>query len=139
MATDSNEERLRWHLEDMLSYAREALVHFGSKSIIELEADRKTQLAVIRCLEILGEAANRVSIEFQAGNPMIQWKQIISTRHRLVHGYDSINLEIVHTILTRDLPVLIPLLEALLPPNSKASAPGPHTSILAGIIGRKTI
>jgi uncharacterized protein with HEPN domain len=114
MGINPENDRIRWHLEDMLAYAREAIEIHGGKTVPELESDRKTQLAVIRCLEILGEAANRVPVSFQSGQPGIPWKEIISTRHRLVHGYDSIALEIVQAIVTRELPGLIPKLESLL-------------------------
>lgn len=52
--------------------------------------------------------------EVQAAFPGIPWKGIISTRHRLVHGYDSVSLDVVAAILERELPDLIPKLETIL-------------------------
>ena len=113
MASEGH-DRLRWHIEDMLAYAREAVRIFGGRDLKAIEEDRTSQLAVIRCLEILGEAANRIPAETRAGWQNIPWKEIISTRHRLVHGYDFISLEVVLAILEKDLPDLIPKLEAIL-------------------------
>ncbi len=94
-------------LVDMLIYAREAAALSGQTSLKDFEKDRVMQLAMQKLVEILGEAANRVSEETQQSHPEIQWPQIIGMRNRLVHGYDDVNLDILWKIVETDLPPLI--------------------------------
>ena len=70
------------------------------------ETDAKTQAAVVRELEIIGEAAKRLSAEFKVLIPAIPWKQVTGTRDRLIHDYISVDLDEVWNITNRDLPVL---------------------------------
>lgn len=70
------------------------------------EADEMFQVWVVRNLQIIGEAANRISEETQAKYPSIPWKKIIGMRHILVHGYFEIDLEIVWSVIQNDLPDL---------------------------------
>lgn len=98
-------------LVDMLIYAREAVAMAGQTSLKDLEKDRVMQLAMQKLVEIIGEAANRVSEEVQQGHPGIPWPQIIGMRNRLVHGYDDVNLDILWKIVETDLPPLIQQLE----------------------------
>jgi uncharacterized protein with HEPN domain len=72
------------------------------------------ELSLVRLMEIIGEAANRVSPDFQSRYSHIPWPQIISMRHRLIHGYDSVDLDILWTILTKDLPPLISDIECII-------------------------
>ena len=69
--------------------------------------------AVIRQLEILGEAARRVSDEFQNSHPDIPWRKIIGLRNELIHEYDTVDVELLWIIIMRDLPDLIIRLEKL--------------------------
>ena len=63
--------------------------------------------AVCRNLEIIGEAAGKLSIEFRAAHPEISWRQMISARNILIHNYDGIDPEIVWGIVERDIPSLL--------------------------------
>ena len=100
----------RVSLTDMLSHAREAADLLGDASRQKLERDRVLQLALTRLVEIVGEAANRVSQEAQQNYPQMPWPQIIGMRNRLVHGYDVIDYDLLWDTVTNDLP---PLIEAL--------------------------
>jgi len=80
----------------------------------DLESDELYSLAMARLLEILGEAASRVSKARQSRHTEIPWAQIVGLRNRLIHGYDTIDPDIVWKILTQDLPVLIESLERIL-------------------------
>jgi uncharacterized protein with HEPN domain len=71
-------------------------------------------LALVRLLEITGEAANRIPKEEQALHPQIPWPQIVSLRNRLIHGYDAVDLDIVWQIVTQDLPTLVLVLEEII-------------------------
>ncbi len=64
------------------------------------------QVWVVRNLQIIGEAASRISEETQMLYPQIPWKKVIGMRHILVHGYFEIDLEIVWSVIQNDLPDL---------------------------------
>jgi len=100
-------------LKQMLDYAREAVGLTAGKSRSDLDNDRFFDLALTRLLEIIGQAANRVPDELQAANPEIAWHQMISLRNRLIHGYDSIDFDILWAIVKTDLPELIVQLEKI--------------------------
>ena len=69
-------------------------------------ADRKTQSAVVRQLEIIGEAVKNLSATLTAGEPAVPWRQIAGTRDRLVHAYFSVDLDAVWAMVDQDLPTL---------------------------------
>ena len=71
-------------------------------------------LSLVRLLEIIGEAASRVSKEKQAQSPEIPWRQVIGMRNRLTHAYFDINLDFVWQTVTEDLVPLIAELERML-------------------------
>ena len=95
----------------MLDHAREALEHAGKRSKQELEKDRVRYLAIVHLVEIVGEAAGRLTPEEQSQYPGIPWREIVGTRNRLVHGYDQVDSEQLWMILKTDLPDLICRLE----------------------------
>ncbi len=68
-------------------------------------------LALVRLLEVIGEAARGISPEFREKHAKIPWKQMMGMRNRLIHGYYDINLDIVWETITKDLPPLIAQLE----------------------------
>ena len=72
------------------------------------------QDAVIRNIQIIGEAANRVSCEFIARHNVIPWRDIAGMRHRLIHGYFKVNLHIVWKVIEKDLPKLETQIQDLL-------------------------
>ena len=80
--------------------------YLGDVSREKFEADEVLQDAVIRQLEILGEAASRVTPEFQTSVPEIPWSKVIGTRHRLIHGYLSVDVEVVWHTATHHVPRL---------------------------------
>jgi uncharacterized protein with HEPN domain len=98
-------------LQQMLTYAQEAVDLCAGKSRADLDQDRLLELALTRLLEIIGEAANRVPAAEQADLTDIPWPQIIGLRNRLIHGYDAVDLDIVWQILQQDLPPLISTLQ----------------------------
>ncbi len=100
-------------LRHMLDHAREARDLVKGKRRSSLESDRLLALAVVRLLEVTGEAANRVSQETRTRNPSIPWSQIISLRNRLIHAYDTVDSDVVWQIVKRDIPVLITELERI--------------------------
>jgi uncharacterized protein with HEPN domain len=100
-------------LRHMLDSAKEAVELIKKKNRADLAAERVLSLALVRLLEVVGEAANRVTNATRLQYPNIPWSQIVSLRNRLIHGYDTINLDILWKILTDDLPPLIAQLERI--------------------------
>jgi len=101
-------------LRDMLNYAREAVALLGDASQEELARERIIQLALTRLVEIVGEAANRVSPETQQRYSEVPWALIIGMRNRLAHGYDVIDLDLLWYTVTVDLPPLIAVLNKIM-------------------------
>jgi uncharacterized protein with HEPN domain len=84
------------------------------KTRAQLDSDRQLNLALTRLLEIIGEAAGRTSQEERSRYPAIPWVQIIGLRNRLIHGYDSVDFDILWQVVTHDLPPLIVTVEEIL-------------------------
>ncbi len=105
-----HEDRVR--LRHMLDNAKEALALVQGKRRSDLDSNRLLGLGLVRLLEIVGEAANRITPETQSRYPSIPWRQIIGLRNRLIHGYDDVDMDLLWVILTDDLPDLIIQLES---------------------------
>jgi uncharacterized protein with HEPN domain len=95
----------------MLDYAVEAAALVEGKDRSDLDLDRMLNLALVRLLEIVGEAANRIPSDERSKYPGIQWTGIVGLRNRLIHGYDAVDFDILWEIVTVDLPPLITELE----------------------------
>ncbi|NEX16599.1 MAG: hypothetical protein C1943_08225 [Halochromatium sp.] len=108
----------RLSLRDMLAHAREAVELLGDGDRAFLARQRVLQLALTRLVEIIGEAANRVSHETRQNTSEIPWRAIIGMRNRLVHGYDVIDYERLWDTITQDLPPLISALEGAIKDDS---------------------
>jgi uncharacterized protein with HEPN domain len=74
-------------------------------------------LAIIKSIEIIGEAASKVTETFKTENSNIPWNDIINMRNRLIHAYFDVNLDIVWQTVKTDLPDLIKALEEIIPPE----------------------
>lgn len=110
------EERNTAYLWDMRLYGLRAMDLVRGLDYAAFLSDWQTRLAVERTVEIVGEAARRVSPEFQQAHPEIAWRDMIGQRNILAHDYGSIDPEEIWKSATESLPVLIPQLDALLPP-----------------------
>ncbi|WP_048151330.1 HepT-like ribonuclease domain-containing protein [Methanolacinia paynteri] len=80
----------------------------------EFLSDKIYQNAVIRSLEVIGEAAKQVSAEFRSTHPELPWREMAGTRDRLIHGYFSVNLEEVLDMMRKDIPDLYSQLREIL-------------------------
>ena len=101
-------------LRQMRDHAREASDLIVGRQRADLDRERVLSLALVQLMQILGEAANRVSEECRNQQPEIPWTQIVALRNRLIHGYDEIDFDILWQILTNDLPPLLQVLDRLL-------------------------
>jgi uncharacterized protein with HEPN domain len=101
-------------LQHMLDHAKEAAGLIAGKDKTALQRNRVLELALIRLVEIVGEASAKVSSETQAKYPSIPWPQVIGMRNRLIHGYDAVDLDVLWDTIEVDLPLLIAEIEKIL-------------------------
>ena len=104
----------RIRLRHMIDAAKEAISFAEGLTRADLDADRKTTLSIVKGVEMIGEAASKVSEECRDTFPHIPWPDIVAMRNRLVHVYFDINLDRVWETITDDLPELIAELEKAL-------------------------
>ena len=97
----------------MLDAAREVEEFVHGRTREDLDRDRLLVRGVTKSIEIIGEAAGRVSAGFRTDNPAIPWREAVSMRNRLVHGYFDIDLDILWKTATVEVPALARLLEQL--------------------------
>ena len=105
-------------LLDMRLAALEALAFVAGLDGAMFAGSRLHQNAVIRSLEVVGEAAGRVSSSFRARHPQIPWRDITGMRNRLIHGYGDVRIEMVWMAARDKLPELIAALQPLIPPEA---------------------
>ncbi len=102
------------YLQDIQEAIRRIRAYTAGMSYEEFLADEKTQDAVVRNLEVLGEAAKRLSQALKQQHPTLPWRAIAGARDRLIHDYSAVNLEIVWAIVQQDLPGLATQIEEIL-------------------------
>ena len=112
-------ERDMGSMQDMLTYAREAVEATRGRSRADLDEDRLLNLALQRLVEIIGEAAARVSRQTQSLYVQIPWREIIGMRNRLIHGYNVVDCDLLWDTIVNDLPPLIAELEKIVPPSAR--------------------
>lgn len=105
-----DEVRLR-HIRDA---ARDAIKFIQGRTRADLDRDEMLNLALVRLLEIIGEAANGISRELRAQHSTINWAGMTGMRNRLIHGYFDVNLDVVWETITTDLPPLLHGIELIL-------------------------
>ena len=107
-------------LRDMLDHARRAVGAVAEKERSDLESDYILAAALERFIEVVGEAASKVSLETRASAPQVPWREIVGMRNRLVHGYASVDHDIVWDVVSGDLAEMIEAIEVLLEAGSTA-------------------
>jgi uncharacterized protein with HEPN domain len=106
------EDRIR--LQHMVEAAQAAQQFMAGRDRAALDQDQMLLFAVVRALEIVGEAATRVSPETRAAMPDVPWQAIIGMRNRVVHAYFNIDRQVVWKTVSAELPQLLPALQAAL-------------------------
>jgi uncharacterized protein with HEPN domain len=110
-------------MRQMLDYARKARTIAEGRSRQDLDSDDMLQLALTRAIEVIGEAASRISEPTRELYHAIPWRNIVSMRNRLIHGYDTVDLELLWDTVTHDVPPLIEQLEAIIVSGSLRPSP----------------
>jgi uncharacterized protein with HEPN domain len=101
-------------LHHMLDAGKDALQFALGRGRNDLERDRMLALALIKALEIIGEAASKVSENFKSEYPEIPWLEITGMRNRMIHAYYDVNLDVVWQTIKSDLPDLLKSIEKIL-------------------------
>jgi len=107
-----SKDRIR--VQHILDEAGEAFKYTEGISFDEFVEDGKTVRAVIRSIEVIGEAASKISIEFRKEHPAVPWQKIIGMRNRLIHVYFDIDYNIIWQTVKENLPPLIEQLHSIL-------------------------
>jgi uncharacterized protein with HEPN domain len=107
-------DRDRAYLFDILESAQVAIAHVEENDKESFLADVKSQDAVIRRFEIIGEAARRISDSFRSNHPELPWAEMIGMRNLLIHEYDDVDLHVVWRTVVHELPDLVRKIEAIL-------------------------
>lgn len=107
-----NEDRVR--IRHMIEAAETVGEFIAARQRQDLESDRMLLFALVRAIEIIGEAASQVSQETRAAEGQIPWKAVIGMRNRLIHAYFEIDADILWVAATAEVPALLPQLQALL-------------------------
>ena len=110
------DERDAAYLLDMLEAAEEAHTYVRGKTLADYEADSMLRAAVERKIEIIGEAARKVSGRLKQEHPEVPWRRIIAQRNVIAHEYDVIRNEEIWDVAAVHIPVLIAALKPLVPP-----------------------
>ena len=103
------------YLLDMLLAARDAVGFASGLTFTQFEQSRLHQNAILKAIEIIGEAASRIGTETKHAHPDIPWQEITGMRNRLVHAYFEVNLKRVWDTVQSDLPRLIAHIEPFVP------------------------
>ncbi len=101
-------------LRDMIDYGQEAIALLGPMTVEQMVADRRTFLAVSRCVEIVGEAGWKLSDSLKQAHTTVPWPLIAGMRHRLVHDYGRVDSDVIHKVISQHLAPLIADLKAIL-------------------------
>ena len=102
------------YVDDIVDAMGKAEMFVVGLTYEQFEADWRTNFAVTRALEIIGEATKRLPTEFRQQHPDIPWKDMAGMRDRIIHGYDNVNLRIVWDVVKHDIPHLKPQLQQIL-------------------------
>jgi len=101
-------------VEDILDAMDKAEILVEGFTYEEFEADFRTNFAVIRALEIIGEASKRVPMDVRRQYPEIPWRGMAGMRDRIIHGYDTVDLQIVWDVVQQDIPEIKPQVQRIL-------------------------
>jgi len=101
------------YIGHMIDNANKAISFIAGLNRSDFDQDEQLRLAVTHLLQIVGEAARRVSVEFREAHPEIPWKAIVGMRSKVVHDYFSVDDDVIWDTIKNDLPDLVKELEQL--------------------------
>lgn len=101
----------------MLDMGRIGLKISNGKARAAYDQDETLQLALTHIIQVIGEAALHVSIDFREKYPQVPWHEIIGMRHRIVHDYLNVDEDIIWEVIQQDIQSLVDVLEEIIPPG----------------------
>ena len=101
-------------IRHMIDAAEAAMSFIGGRQRAALDTDKMLSFALVRAVEIIGEAAGKVSSETRSAMPAVPWSAIVSMRNRLIHAYFDIDADILWKTVAEEVPLLVRQLRALL-------------------------
>jgi uncharacterized protein with HEPN domain len=110
-------------IHHMLDSAREALLFSKNKTRNNLNKDRILSLSLVKTIEIIGEAASKITKETKDNHPEIPWANIVGMRNKMIHAYYDIDLDRLWDTITDDLPPLVNALEIILTDSFEVREP----------------
>lgn len=108
------EKECRDYIQDILDCINDAASFISGMTFDSFITDRKTINAVIRSIEVIGEAAKNVPETLRKKYPAIPWKKMAGMRDKLIHEYSGVDLEMVWKTATEDLPSIKPIISKVL-------------------------
>ncbi len=102
------------HIENILDGMEKAEVLLEGVTYEEFESDFRINFAVVRALEIIGEATKRIPSSIRKKYPRIEWKAMAGMRDRIIHGYDNVDLRIVWEVVKKDISLIKPEIKKIL-------------------------
>lgn len=101
---------MRLYIKDILKYMERAEKYIGGLNFEEFIKDNKTCDAVIRCIEIIGEATKNVPDDMRKKYPSIPWRDMAGMRDKIIHGYFEVDCETVWLVVKEEIPKLKPMI-----------------------------
>ena len=111
--SDSAQREWRFYIDDMIGFAEKVIAYTQGLDQDGFVRSGLNYDAALRNLELIGEAATHIPDEIHQTNPQIPWRLIIATRNRLIHGYLGIDNDTLWSIVSSDIPALLPKLTGL--------------------------
>ncbi len=99
----------------MLDTARKISAKLEGRVRADFDADENLRLALTHLLQIIGEAAGRLSPKFRQEHPSVNWKAVVGMRHKVVHDYLNVDEDVVWRTVVQEIPVLIAELQKIAP------------------------
>ncbi len=111
------------YLDDIRQAIEKAIEFVGGMSLDTFASDDKTTYAVIRALELVGEATKRIPQDVRDKYAEVPWRSMAGIRDKLIHDYMTVNLEVVWKTVTEDLPALLPQIRRIMEDAGKSQVP----------------
>ena len=101
------------YINDLIESCEDILTFTENMSYADFSSDKKTVLAVIRCLEVIGEATKKIPPSLRLKHPTIPWRQMAGMRDKLIHEYFGVDIHMVWEVVKNHIPQIFPLIKSI--------------------------